>query len=102
MAQRLLDAVDLNNNTARFCEACRDLFVVAPVKPPTRTKLFSTPRQHGLAKGFSYALGESGSNSATCELCLFLRAELGDGDTPVAYTNLPFGSWVRAFTLPGK
>ena len=106
MSGRILDATDIASNTTRFCYHCRQMFTETREKDPgiCATLLLRPPYYHGriFAKGIGYGhpqLYFKQDNPITCELCIFLRVELGEGpdqQLPVTYANF------RGFALPGR
>ncbi len=101
MPHRILDATDISRNAARFCQPCREMFGVRQ-KGPKLVESLRVSRGCAFSKGSGYQhpqLWVPGNEDTKCELCIFLRVELGDGpDTPLP-KNYGF---IKAFALPGK
>ncbi len=100
MSDKILDATDVASNTDRFCDPCKEMLTRTREKSK-RDLLPGRPSYRGriLAKGSDYwhprLRYEDGPT--TCELCIFLRVELGDG----ADTQLPLNGTFTGFALPG-
>lgn len=102
MSNRILDATDVASNTDRFCDPCKEM--LTETRERSKLDMFSSRLYRGriLAKGSGYQhpqLFYRHAEPTTCELCIFLRVELGHG----ADRQLPLTSGtVIGFALPGR